>query len=104
MPKGGDADRGILICGPGIGVCVAANEVTGIRAGICHDTYSWHQGIEHDDINVLVMGPLIVGSALAQEITKTYLGSQFDVSQERSVRRLNGVKAIERRYMPSAPK
>ena len=98
----GDADRGILICGSGIGVCVAANKMPGIRAGICHDTYSGHQGVEHDDMNVLVMGSRIVGPALAQEITEAYLGAKFDKSQERFVRRLNKVKAIEQQYMPSA--
>lgn len=97
----GDADRGILICGSGIGVCVAANKMPGIRAGICHDTYSGHQGVEHDDMNVLVMGSRIVGPALAQEITEAYLGANFDRSQERFVRRLNKIKAIERHYMPS---
>jgi ribose 5-phosphate isomerase B len=74
----------------------------GIRAGICHDTYSGHQGVEHDDMNVLVMGSRIVGPALAQEIAEAYLGAKFDKSQERFVRRLNKVKAIEQHYMPSA--
>jgi ribose 5-phosphate isomerase B len=74
----------------------------GIRAGICHDTYSGHQGVQHDDMNVLVMGSRIVGSALAQEITEAYLGANFESSEERFLRRLNKVKAIERRYMPSA--
>jgi ribose 5-phosphate isomerase B len=100
----GVADRGILICGSGVGVCVTANKMPGIRAAICHDTYSGHQGVEHDDMNVLVMGSRIVGPALAQEITKAYLGAKLDTSQERFVRRLNKVKAIERRYMPSAAK
>ena len=97
----GVADRGILICGSGVGVCIAANKMPGIRAGICHDTYSGHQGVQHDDMNVLVMGSRIVGSALAQEITAAYLGANFDSSEERFLRRLNKVKAIERRYMPS---
>ncbi|CAN5452790.1 ribose 5-phosphate isomerase B [soil metagenome] len=99
----GTADRGILICGSGIGVCVAANKMPGIRAGICHDTYSAHQGVEHDDMNVLVMGSRIVGPALAQEITEAYLAARFDKTEERFVRRLNKVKAIERTYMPAAP-
>jgi ribose 5-phosphate isomerase B len=94
-----DAHRGILICGSGIGVCVAANKIPGIRAGICHDTYSAHQGVEHDDMNALVMGSRIVGPALAQEIVQAYLGANFDASQERFVRRLNKVKAIETHYM-----
>lgn len=100
----GAVDRGILICGSGVGVCVAANKMPGIRAGICHDTYSGHQGVEHDDMNVLVMGSRIVGPALAWEIVEAYLVANFDASQERFVRRLNKVKAIERRYMPGAVK
>ncbi len=100
----GDAHRGILICGSGIGVCVAANKMPGVRAGICHDTYSAHQGVEHDDMNTLVMGSRIVGSALAWEIVQAYLGATFDASQERFVRRLNKVKAIERHYMLPAGK
>jgi ribose 5-phosphate isomerase B len=95
----GAADRGILICGSGIGVCVTANKMPGVRAGICHDTYSGHQGVEHDDMNVLVMGSRIIGPALAWEIVGAFLGATFDASQERFVRRLNKVKAIERCYM-----
>ena len=98
----GTADRGILICGSGIGVCVAANKMPGIRAGICHDTYSGHQGVEHDAMNVLVMGSRIVGSALAVEITKAYLGATFNQTEERFVRRSNKLEAIERLYMPAA--
>ena len=100
----GSANRGILICGSGIGVCVAANKMPGVRAGICHDTYSAHQGVEHDDMNVLVMGSRIVGSALAGDIVKAYLSATFDASQERFARRLNKVKAIERRYMSATAK
>jgi ribose 5-phosphate isomerase B len=96
------AERGILICGSGVGVSIAANKMPGIRAAICHDTYSAHQGVEHDDMNVLVMGSRIVGVALAREMTERYLGATFDASEERFVRRLNKVKAIERLYMPSA--
>ena len=94
----GSADRGILICGSGIGACIAANKMPGVRAGICHDTYSAHQGVEHDDMNVLVIGSRIVGPALALEIVRAYLGATFDPSQERFVRRLNKVLAIERHY------
>jgi ribose 5-phosphate isomerase B len=100
----GAADRGILICGSGIGVCVAANKMPGIRAGICHDTYSGHQGVEHDDMNVLVMGSRIVGPALAREITQAYLAANFDETEERFIRRLNKIKAIERLYMHTAAK
>ena len=100
----GAVSHGILICGSGIGVCIAANKMRGIRAGICHDTYSAHQGVEHDDMNVLVMGSRIIGSALASDIVKAYLGASFDTSQERFARRLNKVKAIEQTYMSSAAK
>jgi ribose 5-phosphate isomerase B len=96
---GGDAGRGILICGSGVGVCVAANKLPGIRAAICHDTYSAHQGVEHDDMNVLVMGSRVIGPALANDITVSYLSARFDDSQPRFLRRLNKVKAIERFYM-----
>jgi ribose 5-phosphate isomerase B len=96
------AERGILICGSGVGVCVAANKMPGIRAAICHDTYSAHQGVEHDDMNVLVMGSRIIGSALAFDIVQIYLGAKFQPSEERFVRRLNKIKAIERLYMPAA--
>lgn len=96
-----EADRGILICGSGVGVCVAVNKMPGIRAAICHDSYSGHQGVEHDDMNVLVMGSRIVGTALAQEITKAYLGATFDASEERFLRRFKKVLAIERQYLAS---
>ena len=98
----GSAERGILICGSGVGVCVAANKMPGIRAAICHDTYSAHQGVEHDQMNVLVMGSRIVGTALAREITQSYLAARFIASEERFVRRLNKVKAIEHFYMRDA--
>ena len=90
----GRADRGILICGSGVGASVAANKIPGIRAGLCHDTYSAHQGVEHDDINVLVLGARIIGSELAHELTRAYLNARF-TGEERHVRRLNKVKAIE---------
>ena len=73
--KRGDAPRGILICGSGVGVCVAANKIPGIRAGMCHDTYSAHQGVEHDDMNVLVLGARIIGSALAFECVDAFVGA-----------------------------
>lgn len=95
----GAAERGILICGSGVGVCVTANKMPGIRAAICHDTYSAHQGVEHDDMNVLVMGSRIVGSALAFELTIAFLNARFQPSEERFVRRLNKLKQIERLYM-----
>jgi len=93
------AERGILICGSGVGVSVAANKMPGIRAAMCHDTYSAHQGVEHDDMNVLVLGARIIGFALAFELVDAYLKAHFQSDQERFVRRFNKVKAIEARFM-----
>jgi ribose 5-phosphate isomerase B len=95
----GDAPRGILICGSGVGVCVAANKIPGIRAGMCHDTYSAHQGVEHDDMNVLVMGARIIGSEVAFELARTFLGANFQGNEERFQRRFKKVLAIEAKYM-----
>jgi ribose 5-phosphate isomerase B len=95
----GTAERGILICGSGVGVCVAANKMPGVRAGMCHDTYSSHQGVEHDQMNVLVLGARIIGSALAFECVEAYLKANFIATEERFLRRLNKVKAIEKQYM-----
>jgi ribose 5-phosphate isomerase B len=92
------ADRGVLICGSGVGASVAANKHPGIRAGLCHDSYSAHQGVEHDDMNVLVLGARVIGSALARELVRDFLAARFS-GEERHVRRLGKVKAIERRYM-----
>ena len=97
--RAGVASRGILICGSGVGVCVAANKIPGIRAGICHDHYSAHQGVEHDDMNVLVLGSRIIGYALAYDLVAAYLSAHFQSNEERFVRRLNKVKAIEARFM-----
>jgi ribose 5-phosphate isomerase B len=97
--KRGEAERGIVICGSGVGVCIAANKIPGIRAGLCHDTYSAHQGVEHDDMNVLVMGARIIGSALAFEVVDAFVGAKFEINEERFVRRFNKVKAIEAKYM-----
>jgi len=94
-----NAERGILICGSGVGVSVAANKMPGVRAAMCHDTYSAHQGVEHDDMNVLVIGSRIVGVALAHDIVASYLNAHFQGKEERFVRRLNKVKAIEARFM-----
>jgi ribose 5-phosphate isomerase B len=96
--KWGDAPRGILICGSGVGVCVAANKIPGIRAGMCHDTYSAHQGVEHDDMNVIVLGARVIGSALAFECVNAFIGAKFISSEERFVRRFKKVLAIEARY------
>jgi ribose 5-phosphate isomerase B len=97
--KQGVAPRGILICGSGVGVCVAANKIPGIRAGMCHDTYSAHQGVEHDDMNVIVLGARIIGSALAFEVVDAYVQAKFIATEERFLRRFNKVLAIEARYM-----
>jgi RpiB/LacA/LacB family sugar-phosphate isomerase len=94
---GGKADRGILICGSGVGVSVAANKIPGVRAGLCHDTYSAHQGVEHDNMNVLVMGSRVIGPELAMELARTFLAARF-TGEERHVRRLEKVNAIEREY------
>lgn len=93
----GAADRGILVCGSGVGVSVAANKIPGVRAAIAHDTYSAHQGVEHDDMNVLVLGERVIGPALAQEVTRAFLDAKF-TAEARHVRRLNKVKAIEAKY------
>ena len=89
------ADRGILLCGSGVGVSVAANKIPGIRAAICHDTYSAHQGVEHDSMNVLCIGARIVGEEVATELIQAFLKAKF-ANEERHVRRLNKLLEIER--------
>ncbi len=89
------ADRGVLICGSGVGACIAANKIKGIYAGICHDTYSAHQGVEHDNMNVLCLGSRIVGIELVKEILKAFLAAKFD-QEERFVRRFEKIQAIEK--------
>ncbi len=91
----GRAERGILVCGSGVGASVAACKVAGIRAAICHDTYSAHQGVEHDDLNVLCLGSEIVGAELAAELVRTFLQASFD-GGERYVARLRKVEALEK--------
>lgn len=93
----GQVDRGILICGSGVGASVAANKLPGIRAGLCHDTYSARQGVEHDDMNVLVLGARVIGPALARELVRTFLAARFS-GEERHVRRLKKVQALETRH------
>jgi ribose 5-phosphate isomerase B len=92
--RSGKAERGLLVCGSGVGVSVAANKFKGIRAGLCHDHYSARQGVEHDDMNVLVLGARVIGSATAQDATEAFLSANFS-GEERHVRRLNKVKGIE---------
>lgn len=91
----GEADRGILLCGSGVGISVAANKIPGIRAGVCHDIYSAHQGVEHDDMNVLCLGARIVGEEVAVELVRAFINAQF-TREERHLRRLNKVLQIER--------
>jgi len=90
----GEADRGIVVCGSGVGASVAANKVRGVRAGLCHDTYSAHQGVEHDDMNVLCLGARVIGPEVAQELVRAFLGARFS-GAERHVRRLKKVLALE---------
>jgi RpiB/LacA/LacB family sugar-phosphate isomerase len=93
----GRAERAVLICGSGVGASIAANKLRGIRAAICHDSYSAHQGVEHDDMNVLVLGARIIGTALAEELVRAFLPARF-TGEERHARRLDKVKALETRY------
>src|SRR6266705_1644582 len=93
----GRAERGVLICGSGVGASVAANKLPGIRAGLCHDTYSAHQGVEHDDMNVLVLGARVIGTEMAHELVRAFIGAEFS-GEERHLRRLAKVNAIEARY------
>ena len=96
--KEGVAPRGILICGSGVGVCIAANKIPGVRAGMCHDTYSAHQGVEHDDMNAIVLGARIIGPALAFEVVDAFIRAEFIAREERFVRRFKKVLAIEAKY------
>jgi ribose 5-phosphate isomerase B len=90
----GAAERAVLICGSGVGASVAANKFAGIRAGLCHDTYSAHQGVEHDDMNVLVLGARVIGVELARELVGAFLSARFS-HEERHQRRLGKIKALE---------
>ncbi len=90
----GEVDRGIIICGSGVGACVAANKIPGVRACVCHDTYSAHQGVEHDDQNVLCLGARVIGVELATELTVAFLMARFS-GEERHLRRLEKVTALE---------
>jgi ribose 5-phosphate isomerase B len=92
----GEADRGIVICGSGVGAAVAASKMIGVRASVCHDTYSAHQGVEHDDMNVLAVGARVIGPELVAEIVRAFVGAKFS-GDERHVRRLKKVMDIEAR-------
>jgi ribose 5-phosphate isomerase B len=93
----GDAERGILVCGSGVGASVAASKIAGIRAAVCHDTYSAHQGVEHDDMNVLCLGSEVIGPELTGELVRTFLGAKFD-GGERYVRRLEKIEEMEKAH------
>ena len=92
---GRKAERGIIVCGSGVGASVAANKIRGARAGLCHDTYSAHQGVEHDDINVLCLGSRVVGDALAGELVRAFLAARFS-GEERHARRLKKIQDLEK--------
>ncbi len=95
--KKGRGERAILICGSGVGACVAANKLPDIRAGLCHDSYSAHQGVEHDDMNVLVLGARVIGVEMAKELAHAFLRAQFS-GEARHRRRLKKVRELEVRY------
>ena len=96
----GEADRGLVICGSGVGASVAANKIPGVRAAVCHDTFSAHQGVEDDDMNVLCLGTRVIGPQLALEVIRAWDRAVFS-NAERHVRRLGKVRAIEERYQRS---
>ena len=98
----GEVERGVLVCGSGVGASVAANKVAGVRAAMCHDTYSAHQGVEHDDMNVLCIGARVIGEELAREVVASFLGAAFS-GEERHLRRLAKIKAIESAQPSAAP-
>jgi ribose 5-phosphate isomerase B len=95
----GDAERAVLVCGSGVGASVAASKLVGIRAAICHDVYSAHQGVEHDDMNVLCLGSEVVGAELAADLVRAFLGARFD-GGERYRRRLEKIEDMERTGTP----
>jgi ribose 5-phosphate isomerase B len=95
--QSGGAERGVLVCGSGVGASIAASKLAGVRAAICHDTYSAHQGVEHDDMNVLCIGSEVIGEELAGELVRTFLGAKFD-GGERYVRRLEKIEEMEKTH------
>jgi ribose 5-phosphate isomerase B len=94
--RAGEAERGVLVCGSGVGASVAASKLDGIRAAVCHDMYSAHQGVEHDDMNVLCLGSEVVGAELAADLVRTFLGARFG-GGERYLKRLEQIKELERK-------
>jgi ribose 5-phosphate isomerase B len=95
--QNGGADRGVLVCGSGVGASIAASKLAGVRAAICHDTYSAHQGVEHDDMNVLCIGSEVIGEELASELIRTFLEAKFD-GDERYMRRLEKIAELEKAH------
>jgi ribose 5-phosphate isomerase B len=95
--QSGGADRGVLVCGSGVGASIAASKLSGVRAAICHDTYSAHQGVEHDDMNVLCIGSEVIGEEMAGELIRTFLEAKFD-GGERYVRRLEKIEELEKAH------
>jgi ribose 5-phosphate isomerase B len=96
--QGGEAERGILVCGSGVGACVAANKIKGVFAGLCHDTYSAAQGVRHDDMNVLCLGARVIGPELAIELIKAFLSARYignDPGGERLARRVKKIRKLE---------
>ena len=93
--RSGDAERGIIICGSGVGASITANKVPGIRACVCHDTYTAHQGVEHDDMNVVCVGARVIGLDLAKDVIASFLGAGF-IPEPRFMRRLEKLNAVER--------
>jgi ribose 5-phosphate isomerase B len=92
----GDAERGVLVCGSGVGAAVAACKMTGVRAAICHDVYSAHQGVEHDDMNVLCLGSEVIGPSVARELVEAFVGARFNTDEPRYAARLEKVSAMEK--------
>jgi RpiB/LacA/LacB family sugar-phosphate isomerase len=97
----GQAERGVLVCGSGVGASVSANKIPGIRAGLCHNTYSARQGVEHDDMNILVLGARVIGVEMARELVDAFLGAKFN-GEQRHRRRVEKIAALEKRYGKSA--
>lgn len=96
--QSGDAERAVVLCGSGVGASIAANKMTGVYAGVCHDTYSAHQAVEHDDVNMIALGARVIGPELAREVVLAFLGAKF-THEERHVRRVGKIRAIETRYL-----
>jgi len=95
----GQAERAIFICGSGVGACIAANKIRGLYAGVCHDTYSAHQAVQHDNMNVLCLGARVIGPELAKELVESFLGARFYSNEERHVRRVNKIYKLENKSM-----